>query len=348
MSETFRTFISRFEGEDAIFTCGITKSDSFRVTSFDVYWTFNGNIIKNNKRHKFSSYEERYNFVYHLVIKNIKYTDYGQYRCLVRLTSSNGHNTPEITDTKEIKMIYLTRLSERFMSIRATTGTAINIENMFILRNLRNYKNRSQHSLNWVYKINDAHISKLCEVPVSRHIPTHHQMKYKSPSCSVTKREYACNFSLCVCVKAFGVHEFATVITDEVGNSKVINHPLKFLLLAKETNKFLSGPVYYNIYNQIEAELRQKGSSITHTSIFGMLQVKELAEFRKFEFVVLVFHFLFVSSLVGLLRWLDNFCFILNTYVILPFQQPEYRLGFIGQQRRLQKAYEFDVFLSFL
>lgn len=74
---------------------------------------------------------------------------------------------------------------------------------------------------------------------------TLHQKKYTPPSCSDTNREYACNLSLCVCEKAFGIHEFAKEITDNGGNLKVINHPVKFILLLEEKHSLMSGPVWY-------------------------------------------------------------------------------------------------------
>ena len=244
--------------------------------------------------------------------------------------------------------MYLEERVETFLSVRAALGAAVNIENVFNFNFIRNKTSEGQNDANWIYTINDLNFSKTCpEEEDSKRLWTgdYTSVNYPVPNCVHRAAEYRCNFSLVVCNKAYGLHEFAALKTDKIGNTAVIQLPIKIILLPEKTR--ISNQDDYDTYNHLDTDFRLDPNTKQQERLLQILREKETSETRKVEFLAKVVFFFWAWFVPFLITSLEIVFNNLETDIILGIKKTEHRLGFPPRQKKPNNKYKYDVFMSF-
>ena len=336
--------IARTPGEDIKMYCRLPRE--FYSSGTKVFWKFNRKVIKNDRRHRISSYIRKDNIVFILTLTDIQRPEFGQYMCCLRDSDVEEGNRIR---PKEIRTIYLVERDDTVLSIRAAIGAAMNIENIFIYNVIRNKTTADHIKMDWVYEINGFNFSKACPVvqdSMQLRTADYKSIKYPSPSCAHHASEYRCNFSLIVCKDTYGLHTFAALKTDVTQNNTTINHlRVKIILLPQMTP--ISKQKYYEVYRQIEKDFRRDPSIKHNSSLLELLRSKEESETEKLEQWAKMFCVLgpIISCFMS---WLDIYFYIMESHIIFGFRQKkEHRLGFSPRQNNSNDKYMYDIFISF-
>ena len=301
-----------------------------------------------SKRHKISSFRRKNHIDFQLTLTDIQRSDFGEYKCYLQDIPPNSDSGGNRIRLFEIRRMYLVERVETFLSVRAALGAAVNIENVFNFNVIRNKTSEGQNDANWIYTINDLNFSKTCpEEKNSKRLWTgdYKSVNYPVPNCVHRAAEYRCNFSLVVCNKAYGLHEFAALKTDKIGNTAVIQLPIKIILLPEKTR--ISYQDDYDTYNRLDTDFRLDPNTKQQERLLQILREKETSETRKVEVLAKVIFFLWAWFVPLLIRSLDIVFNILETDVILGIKKTEHRLGFPPRQKKLNNKYKYDVFMSF-
>ena len=245
-----------------------------------------------------------------------------------------------------LKTVYLTTDIKLLEKVYVTLGTVVSIENAFIFHVIRNKTQSSAFTLHWSHTVNKSNFTAMCINPVARLVPIHHRIKYKSPSCVITDKTFKCNFSMNICEKAFGLHQFALIKTDKRGRNETIYHPRQLLLLPAGT--IISQQLHYDVYDQMPIRFFDDQNLIFHESVLKLIQTKEILEFRKYELLMLVFRIalgiIFSLSLSGM----DLICSMMSFYVFDYLDGDAHRLGMAPRKiKRRHKHIKYDFFISF-
>lgn len=342
---------SRFIGEDINIT--VRWEDNLPIKNQEVLCYFKGIEMRRSNRRRILSTKSKYTKRHHasLIITNISYSDFGVYRCVQKpllvqnVCSRDGicENVSKSINHEFIFMtVYLTKQEDQFASVRVKLGTVINIENIFNFNILS-----SGLKLSWLYKINGYNYSEACpdQEQVSRHIPTFHQKKYKTPSCLLTNTAYRCNFSVGICSKGLGIHEFAIIKKNKTGHNEIIKHPVKLLL--KPSGTILSHRNHYKFYDQLMENMFLTKQSLPEEPVLLLMQAKEAMELRKYELLAILCKFMIVM-IVNFIVLCSDAAFDKCIFTIVnQNDEPTYRLGMPAKTNDCYEKMEYDLFLSF-
>jgi len=274
----------RYNGENTILSCWFNQpflppnvTGIFQVFGLGVRWIFNGMDLRNRSRHTIHTSQGASHYHVHLysnlIIKRIKRSDFGLYRCFVHFNVYAQYGPflkpLLLAQSKLVHIFSLKQVHQKIQMYKLIVGSSIEASRYYShqYHNVlsRDYLHGDVNYVSAEYTINGVPVETVCPGPGMGSCsfgtnmrafltagPHFLQWDNVRPVVDIISwfSSYEAKTTFCLCRKGFGVHK---VIFHRHDDLDEIKHPYVDIVLPSPQYTFICNFVDEHLYDDIEA-----------------------------------------------------------------------------------------------